>query len=95
MQTGEEFEGAGMAGNVRPVTARGLVLHPATHEFHHKRQSVTQLRQQGHPESGDYSVRTYSVRTSSGRPSRQSMRYVMRFSPTIGHHWEQVSATKS
>ena len=53
MQTGEPFTVTGMAGTTRQVTARWLVLHPVTHEFHHKGQVVTLLRQQGSPVTVD------------------------------------------
>jgi uncharacterized damage-inducible protein DinB len=53
MKSGEAFECEGMAGNRRQVTARWLVLHPITHEFHHKGQVVTLLRKLGHPVTVD------------------------------------------
>ena len=53
MQSGESFFVTGMLGNHREVTARWLLLHPITHEFHHKGQVVTLLRRLGHPVSVD------------------------------------------
>jgi uncharacterized damage-inducible protein DinB len=53
MESGAAFECVGMAGNRRQVTARWLVLHPITHEFHHKGQVVTLLRKLGHPVTVD------------------------------------------
>ena len=60
MESGAAFDCVGMgndcvdmAGNRRQVTARWLVLHPITHEFHHKGQVVTLLRKLGHPVTVD------------------------------------------
>ncbi|WP_407543193.1 DinB family protein (plasmid) [Deinococcus radiomollis] len=60
MESGEAFDCVGMAGdcvdkagNRRRLTARWVVLHPITHEFHHKGQVVTLLRKLGHPVTVD------------------------------------------
>ncbi|WP_424952265.1 DinB family protein [Deinococcus sp.] len=60
MESGAAFDCVGMendcvdtAGNRRQVTARWLVLHPTTHEFHHKGQVVTLLHKLGHPVTVD------------------------------------------
>jgi uncharacterized damage-inducible protein DinB len=53
MQTGKGFQCIGRAENVGAVTACWLVLHPVTHEFHHKGQVVTLLRRLDHPVTVD------------------------------------------
>jgi uncharacterized damage-inducible protein DinB len=49
MKSGETFETVDFEGNRRRLTAGWVVLHPITHEFHHKGQVVTLLRRLGHP----------------------------------------------
>lgn len=42
------------SGKVHTVTPRWLILHPVTHEFHHKGQIVTLGRKLGHPVSPEF-----------------------------------------
>jgi len=49
MQSGEGLPYTRQSGEVIQVFPRWLVLHPLTHEFHHKGQVVTLLRKLGHP----------------------------------------------
>ena len=53
MQSGEVFETVDFEGNRRRLAARWVVMHPITHEFHHKGQVVTLLRKLGHPVTVD------------------------------------------
>jgi uncharacterized damage-inducible protein DinB len=53
MLTGDVFPYTRDSGEVRQVSPRWLVLHPITHEFHHKGQVVTLLRKLGHPVTVD------------------------------------------
>ncbi|WP_295817933.1 DinB family protein [uncultured Deinococcus sp.] len=47
--TPDEVFGLAVRDEVLPVTQRWLVMHPITHEFHHKGQMLTMGRILGHP----------------------------------------------
>jgi uncharacterized damage-inducible protein DinB len=49
----ERFEFTWPDGQVEPLVRGWTVLHPITHEFHHKGQSLALARALGHPHPGD------------------------------------------
>jgi uncharacterized damage-inducible protein DinB len=49
----ERFTWTSPKGHIHKLTQRWLILHPITHEFHHKGQALALARVLGHPHSGN------------------------------------------